>query len=319
VRGSLRVVVLVVGGSGFLGRHLLERLTTEGVAVKAYGRRKVRFPGDVEHVYGDLLDRQRLREALQGVNCVFHFAWTTVPQTSNEDPQSDVQANVVAGLGLLEACRDAGVERVVFPSSGGTVYGGGHGIKAIEESASTDPITSYGISKLTVEKYLALYRHLYGLDFRVLRISNAYGEGQPADRPQGLIGVVLQRALSGDPITIWGDGSMIRDYVYAADAIDCCVRAAMTPLPDDAPRVFNVGSERGHSVHEVLSTVAEVTGRPLKVDYAPARACDLEYAVLSSRRARDLLHWSPQVSLREGISRTWAATNEAGRSGYLLD
>jgi UDP-glucose 4-epimerase len=299
------MVVLVIGGSGFLGRHLLTRLAREDLTVRVYGRRPVPTPEKVEFVYGDLADRSRLRQALAGVDVVFHFAWTTIPQTSNEDPQADVQGNVVAGLGLLDACRDAGVEMIVFPSSGGTVYGAPDGVQLFTESTATNPISSYGITKLTVEKYIALYGRLHGLDYRILRISNAYGEGQQPDRPQGLIGVTLRRIVSGEPVIVWGDGSVTRDYVYAGDVADCCVRAALTPLAPAEPRIFNVGNDKGHSVSTVLSTIAAVTRREPVIHYTAARSFDVQRAVMSSKLAQDVLGWQPRVSLEDGISRTW--------------
>jgi UDP-glucose 4-epimerase len=299
------MVVLVLGGSGFLGRHLLRRLATEDIVVRAYGRRLVTSPGKVEFVYGDLLDRSRLRDALEGVDCVFHLAWSTLPQTSNEDPQADVQGNVVAGIGLLDACVDAGVQTVVFPSSGGTVYGPATGGRDLTESHPTDPISSYGITKLAMEKYLALYRHLHGLDHRILRISNAYGEGQQPDRPQGLIGVVLRRIAAGEPIQVWGDGNVVRDYVYAGDVVDCCLRAARAALPADAPRIYNVGSQEGHSVADILRTVLTVTGREPTVHHTPARPFDVPRSVLSSRLAHEVLGWHASTPLDQGIARTW--------------
>jgi UDP-glucose 4-epimerase len=315
------MVVLVLGGSGFLGRHLLRRLAREDIIVRAYGRRLVTSPGKVEFIYGELLDRSRLRGALEGVDCVFHLAWSTLPQTSNEDPQADVQGNVIAGIGLLEACVEAGVQTVVFPSSGGTVYGPAMGGLDLTEAHPTNPISSYGITKLAVEKYLALYRHLHGLDYRILRISNAYGEGQQPDRPQGLIGVVLRRIAAGEPIQVWGDGQVVRDYVYAGDVVDCCVRAALARLPPDGPRIFNVGSQQGRSVSEILSTVFAVTGREPNVRHTPARPFDVARSVLSSRLAHEVLEWEARTTLDQGVARTWqwVLRNAATEEGLSRD
>jgi UDP-glucose 4-epimerase len=298
------MLAVVIGGTGFLGRVLVARLRADGIQVRTYSRRRATFAGDEDHVSGDITDARRLSRALRGAEHVFHLAWTTVPQTSNEDPTGDVRTNLAGGCCLLDACRDEGARCVVFLSSGGTVYGPGH-LELLDETAPTEPICSYGITKLAFEKYLALYRRLHGLDYRVLRVSNAYGEDQPTNRPQGLIGVTLKRLAQGEPITVWGNGTAVRDYIYADDVAECCVAATRT-LPEAAPRVFNVSTQTGYSVREVMSRIEATTGIRPVVTYEPARACDADRVVLSNARARQHLGWAPKVSLAEGLRRTWA-------------
>jgi UDP-glucose 4-epimerase len=292
---------VVTGGTGFIGKALVTRLRGLGVRVRTYSRRPA-VAGE-DHVSGALADMLRLRHALCGADHVFHLAWTTVPQTSNNDPVADVSDNLTAGCLLLEACRLERVGCVTFLSSGGTVYGGRHH-EPIVEAAPTEPICSYGITKLAVEKYLALYRHLHGLDYRILRVSNAYGEGQPTNRPQGLIGVAFDRLRRGEPIQIWGDGEAVRDYIHLDDIVSACV-AAMRHLPDGADRIFNVSAQIGYSIREVLATLEATTRRVPLVTYQSARACDLDRVVLSNARASQVLGWRPLVSLPEGVRRTW--------------
>jgi UDP-glucose 4-epimerase len=299
------MTVVVIGGTGFLGRALVASLRASGVRVRTYGRRRASLAGEEDHVSGELTDTHRLRQALRGAEYVFHMAWTTVPQTSNEDPFGDVSSNLAAGCHVLETCRQEETRCVIFPSSGGTIYGSGH-LEPIEETAPTEPICSYGITKLAFEKYLALYRHLHGLDYRVLRISNAYGEGQPTNRPQGFIGVTFKRLVNDQPIMIWGEGTAVRDYIHVDDVVNCCV-SAMRRLPDDAPRVFNVSTQTGYSIREVLTKIEATTGLSPTVTFAPARGCDLDRVVLSNARARQVLGWAPKVSLTEGLRRTWAS------------
>jgi UDP-glucose 4-epimerase len=293
---------VVAGGTGFLGSHVSALLADRGFRVRTYGRRGT-DNGVGEHVRGDIHDRQRLRAALRGATHVLHLASGTLPSTSNERPREDVEGNLAGGLAFLDACVEEGVSTVIFPSSGGMVYGPSEA-EHLDETAPTDPISSYGITKLAFEKYLALYRDLHGLDYRVLRISNAYGEGQPGDRPQGLIGVSLRRIAADEPITIWGDGSTVRDYVYVQDVAECFL-AALRPLDHDAPRVFNVGSGEGRSVREILSLIEEVTGRQAAVTFGQQRSCDADRVVLDIRRVRRLLDWAPQVPIADGIERTW--------------
>lgn len=159
---------------------------------------------------GDLGNHGLIREALEGIDVVFHLASTTLPKTSNDDPGYDVRSNVVDTIQLLEACVDAGVRKVIFASSGGTVYGVPERLP-IKEDHPTNPISSYGIVKLTIEKYLGLFHYLYGLDYAALRISNPYGPYQDPAGQQGAISVFLHRILSGQPIAIWGDGEIVRE------------------------------------------------------------------------------------------------------------
>jgi UDP-glucose 4-epimerase len=280
-------------------------LVDKGLEVRTLVRRVGPSIAGVDQRVADLNDHLHLHSCLKGVEIVFHFAWTTVPQTADENPSWDIESNVVAGLGVLNACRAAGVQRIVFPSSGGTVYGNVAGIDAIDESARTDPIGAYGVTKLMFEKYLSVYRETYGLDSAILRVTNAYGEGQRADRPQGLIGVALVRAKRDEPITQLGDGSAVRDYIYVSDVVDAAIRVALMPLQDGDPRVFNVSSAVGRSVRDVFDCVERVTGRQLRVDEKPMRSCDLQRVVLANDLARRFLDWRPLVELDDGVARVW--------------
>ncbi len=295
---------LVVGSNGFLGSHLVAKLLAREAQVSVWNRTPKSQLPLVESFVGVFSETDKLQAALQGVKVVFHLAWTTVPQTSNDDPLWDVQSNVATSLQLLDACVAAGVRTVIFPSSGGTVYGLVDR-EILDESAPTEPICSYGVTKLAVEKYLALYRRLHGLDYRVLRIANAYGEGQPTNGTQGLIGVTLDKAARRQPIAIWGDGSATRDYVYADDVTESFIKAALVELPSTAPRLFNISSQQGISINELMEAVKEITGLALQLSYTPARICDVDRVVLSNRRAVELLEWVPQITLKAGLSRTW--------------
>jgi UDP-glucose 4-epimerase len=296
------MIVVVTGGTGFLGRPLVRALTAEGHSVRVLTRRPHEVHVGTAHPYRDLRDRTALEKALEGADVVFHLAWSSLPQTSNEDPLADCETNLAGGIALLEACRAAGVSQVVFPSSGGTVYGfTPDGV--VTEETPTDPICAYGISKLAFEKYLALYQRIGGPDYRVLRISNAYGEGQPSDRPQGLIGVALDRMLRDQPITVLGDGTAVRDYVHVDDVVRAFL-AAMQPLGASAPRVFNVGSGRGYSINEVLEIISGVTGCTPTLKFEPARSCDLDRVVVSAQRSEETLGWTPSVTLETGVART---------------
>lgn len=296
---------LVVGGNGFMGTHLVDRLLENEHSVRVYDRSPNKFraiPREAEFFEGELGNHGLIREAVEGVEVVYHFVSTTIPKTSNDDPIYDVRSNLVDALQLLEACVEEGTRKVVFASSGGTVYGPSEALP-ISEDHLTDPITSYGIVKLAIEKYLRLFYHLHSLDYAALRISNPYGPYQNPHGQQGAISVFLHRLYAGLPITIWGDGGVVRDYLYVSDLVDALERAAGT---ESQGRVLNIGSGRGTSLNELLEVIAGVIGEEPVVEYLPARPLDVPVSVLDIRRARAELGWSPKTELAEGIARTWA-------------
>src|SRR5919106_1741365 len=268
---------LVLGGAGFIGSHVAEALAQEGHGVKVFDRPHVdRLPLFPRHkgfeiFTGDFLNPQALSPALRGTEIVFHLVSTTLPKTSNDNPVYDVETNVLGSLRLLALCRDHGVRKVVFISSGGTVYGVPASLPVAEDHA-TQPISSYGIHKLAVEKYLHLAHRLHGLDYCILRPGNLYGPRQRLDIAQGAVAVFLDRALRARPIQIWGDGSVVRDYVYVGDAVDAILKAARF---QGEPRVFNIGSGIGVSLNQLVAEIGKLLGAAVKVDYADARAVDV--------------------------------------------
>ncbi|RPI02448.1 MAG: NAD-dependent epimerase/dehydratase family protein, partial [Zetaproteobacteria bacterium] len=241
---------------------------------------------------------------------VVHMAWTTIPATSNADPGADAEDNVLGSIRLWEACAARRVGRVIFLSSGGTVYGNAQRIP-IREDDPTEPICAYGVSKLAAEKYLGLFHGLHGLDHVVLRPGNAYGPGQDPGRGQSAATVFAYRAFRNEPITIWGDGSATRDLLYVEDLADAVVRALAYDPGADGPRVFNVGTGRGTSLKELAEVVGLAAGRVPQVRYAPGRATDVTANVLDASRLRERTGWEPRVALAEGIARmlqAWRAT-----------
>jgi UDP-glucose 4-epimerase len=297
---------LILGGGGFIGSHLSHALLRRGHPVRVFERPvpeqlvAERARGPIEWVYGDFLNQSDVAEAVAGCDIVFHLISTTLPKSSNDNPQYDVQTNLAGSLSVLEAARSTGVQRIIFVSSGGTVYGVPKSTP-ISESHPTDPICSYGITKLAIEKYLHLYYTLYGLDYLVLRIANPFGEGQRPDAIQGAVGVFLNRAIRNEVIEIWGDGSIVRDYLYIDDVTDAFMRGLDY---HGELRVMNVGAARGYSLNELLAAMEAVLGNPIERRYIAARAFDVPVNVLDSTRARDLLGWTPRISLQEGLTRT---------------
>jgi UDP-glucose 4-epimerase len=302
---------LVVGGKGFIGSHLVDALVAQGTPVCVFDRADAlaltaeNTNARVEWCDGDFASGAGLAAALAGCDTCFHLVSTTLPGSSNADPVFDVQSNVVGSIRLLEEAVRAGVRKVVFVSSGGTVYGTPRYVP-IDEAHPTDPISSYGIAKLAIEKYLRLFQTLHGLDYAILRPSNPFGERQRIQASQGAVAVFLGKALKGETVEIWGDGSVVRDYLYIGDLIAALLAAQRYSGPE---RIFNIGSGDGLSLNQLLDGIAQVTGRKVERRYLAARAFDVPANVLAVDRARQALGWAPATTFLDGLARTakWMA------------
>jgi UDP-glucose 4-epimerase len=293
---------IVLGGGGFIGMNLCRRLAASGHRVRAFGRR-CQFVNELqgaEWFQGDFTDHAALAEAIENFNIVFHLVHSATPQAANLDMAEDVQRNVIPSLGMLEICRKLGVARVVFVSSGGTVYGRTRQIPT-PETAPAEPITAYGISKLAIEKYLGLYEYLHGLSYRILRVANPYGPFQLPAKNQGVIAALVSRASRDEAIEIWGDGSVVRDFIFIDDVVDALMAAA---ADRSSAQVFNIGSSRGRSLREVMSAIEQVMGTTLKIIWKPARPVDVPVSVVAVERAKELLHWAPKTSFENGLEQT---------------
>lgn len=301
---------LVIGGNGFIGTALVDQLLERGIKVRVFDRYPSRYkePVDgVEYVIGDFANIGEVHKAVVGTNWVFHLAYTTLPETSNDDPVYDVRSNVIDTIQLLQECCENNVDKFVFVSSGGTVYGVPQTVP-IPEEHPTEPICSYGITKLTIEKYLQLFHRTKKLEYSVARIANPYGERQNPDAKQGAVGVFLGCIARRQPITIYGDGQVVRDFIYIYDAADALIACADYVASGNGPRVFNVGSGQGYSLNQIVETIKNVVDVEVKVNHIPARAVDVPSNVLDISLGKKLLKWEPKVDLETGIRRAWEWT-----------
>ena len=308
---------VIFGGGGFIGSSIADRLLKDGHELRIFERPRVapyrsfESGEKVEWVTGDLSSTHDVSDAVDGVDVVLHLVSTTLPKGSNDDPIYDVQTNVVASLQMLNAMVARKVGRIVFISSGGTVYGNPVYLP-IDEKHPTDPLVSYGITKLAIEKYLHLFEHLHGIKAISLRVANPYGERQRIETAQGAVGVFLHRAISGIPLEIWGDGTVTRDYIHVSDVAEAFVQAIDYR---GGKRTFNISSGVGVSLNELIGMLEVVLGRPIERNYLPGRPFDVPDSVLSNKLAMDELNWAPRISMSSGIERTarWMLDELGGR------
>jgi UDP-glucose 4-epimerase len=298
---------LILGGNGFLGSHLAEGLVRRGYAVRVFDSFQTdmanleTIKGKIEIMSGDFLDHADLLLALKGMDYVFHYISTTVPSTAVKDPIYDVQTNVIGTVRLLQLAVASKVKRVIFPSSGGTIYGEPNSVP-VRETHALNPMDPYGISKLAIEKYLSYYNRAHGLDYLILRYSNPYGERQNPHGQQGVIPVFLNRIKMGERPVIYGDGSVERDYVYIGDATEATIAALERKT---AHKIFNVGSGAGTSLNQLVKIMSDVAGKKIEPIYAEDTGVRVQKIILDVSLIHDEVGWKPRTGLQEGMEKTW--------------
>lgn len=288
---------LVTGGGGFIGQSLLPQLVEAGWQV-----RNLDFiPGTfqhpaVTHWQGSFTNNDLLHESMTGVDCILHLASTHFPREANAHPGADATSGILGVIAMAQMAEDRQVGRIVFASSGGTVYGAPETVPILE-SHPTRPITAYGISKLAAEHYLRFFDRGQ-LRTLSLRIANPYGPGQNIRKAQGALTTFCHHAAKGLPIEIWGDGSVERDFIHVDDVARALVAAAQT---DAHGTEINIGSGQGLSLNRLLDLI-RANGFDPQVTYMPPRSFDVQRSVLSIDRARSLLNWAPQMGVEAGIA-----------------
>lgn len=295
---------VVIGANGFIGSHLVDALASSGHEVRAFDRfssREPTFRAPAEIMVGEFLSRGDLEAAVAGQDYVFHFLSTTTPATAESDPTLDVRTNLAQTIELLEASVHAGVGRVFFASTGGAIYGD-QGKNEYSELDATIPASPYAIGKLAIEQYLRFFRVKHGLASTTLRISNPYGTRQHPSKKQGLIPIALRQILAGKPVVQFGDGSMVRDYLFVEDLVRMIVPLLAADSQHD---LYNMGSGVGHSVSEVLEALRRVTGTDFDVEQRPTPPTFVDHVVLDTTRYRSEFGEVELTSLDEGIRKTF--------------
>jgi UDP-glucose 4-epimerase len=306
--------ILVLGGNGFIGRHVVAEFVATGHDVRVFDRPRQNrmlepwMQSGVEWHTGDFLNKADLLRALEGISTVVHLISMTVPQNSFENPVHDVETNLIGTLRLLAAMKEKGVRRILYISSGGAVYGSPVYLP-IDENHPTNPIVPYGICKLAIEKYLLMYAHTEELQAICLRVSNPYGPGQRIEKAQGVLTALLHKTLSGLPLEIWGNGEVRRDFLYVQDVAKAFVLAFQYLENGGSKRIFNIGAGQSWSINQLLKIIYEVTGREPNVTREPSRCFDTPENILSPALARAEFGWEPQISIRQGMEQTinWLA------------
>lgn len=298
--------ISILGAAGFIGTNLAIEFSKDNKLILVdqsdayFAHIKKLKLNNIVYRTTDFRKCNEYDGLINGSDIVYHLVSTNAPSTSNHEILEDISENIAITIHILDACIRNGVKKIVFLSSGGTVYGLESSCP-LSEDLPTDPISSYGVQKITIEKILYLYHYLYGLDYRIIRLSNPYG---PFQRPNGILGVVTTftyKALKDETIDIYGDGSVIRDFIYIDDAI----KGIRNIVEGDAKeKIFNLGSGKGTSIRQVLETVENVLNKKLSVNFLPARNVDIPINYLDIQRYEKYYGKLQPISLKEGIIKT---------------
>ena len=300
--------ILLLGAAGFIGTNVsidLARCTNNNISVVDRNRDNLCRMDDlgflnIKTLQLDLTEDTDYEALVSGQDVVYHLMSTTAPTTSNKHISEELKRNVILSVNLFEACVHQGVKKVVFLSSGGTVYGK-ESECPLDEEAPTNPISSYGIQKITIEKLLYLYNYMYGLDYRIIRLSNPYG---PYQIPNGVLGAVttfIYKALRKEEIEVYGDGSVVRDFIYIDDAVR---GIQMIVNGNDRHHTFNLGCGYGTSINQVLEAIQNTLDLKLKVKYTDPRKVDVPANYLDIHRYETAYGTLNPIALNDGIKKT---------------
>ena len=296
---------LVIGGAGYVGSYLVPLLFSSGRQVTVLGRSAnsaFKLPEGVSYVRGDFGQADLIRELLDRNEEVIHLAYATVPNTSFDNPLSDLLQNLPPAVQLFTELAERG-GKLLLVSSGGTVYGEAMQIPICERH-STRPISPYGVTKLTLENYAHLYSATHGLKYVCVRPANAYGIGQRPYAGQGFVSTAIASSLRGQKIRIFGQQGTIRDYIYVSDLASGIVSALEHGRISET---YNLGSGLGRSNLDVVQAMAPLMqdiGYKVEVEHLPERVFDVRVNVLDSRKLFEHSGWKPHVDFMEGLVRT---------------
>lgn len=297
----MRNSILVLGGGGFIGRHLCERFAADGHDVVAATRRPTTFqhPG-IRNAAAPYDDASQFQDLVSRCDAVVHAASASTPGSSAAQPQLD--GNLRTTLALIEALQDHPAHRLLYPSSGGTLYGDRR--KPAHEDDPLRPRSYHGAGKAAAEHFIHAWATQYAGSAVLLRPSNVYGPGQPPGRGFGIIPTAFDCTLRGVPLTVWRDGTTLRDYLYIDDFVALC-SAVTEAAPQPGSQVFNAASGHAIPLTALLDRIDAVTGIPVQRVHAVARPVDVRSIAIDNTAARQAFGWHPATTLEQGLQRTW--------------
>ncbi|MCA6071811.1 MAG: NAD-dependent epimerase/dehydratase family protein [Endomicrobium sp.] len=297
--------ILVTGGAGFVGSNITDALLKKRHVVVvldnlSYGK-KENVNKQAKFYKTDIFDKKAVGDIFkkEKPQIVIHKAAQIDVRKSVADPFFDAEVNILGSINVLNACVKNKVKKIIFASSGGTIYGES-GVSAPDEETKTNPLSPYGIAKNSVENYIKFYSTVYGLEYTILRYGNVYGPRQDPRGEAGVIAIFAAKMLRNEDVNVFGDGKQMRDYVYVIDAVDANIRA----LSKGKNQIVNIGASKAVSVNKLVKIMSEAAGYKKKAIQRPKRAGELFKSFLNINKAKKVLGWKPEVSIEKGIKKT---------------
>lgn len=297
--------ILVTGGAGFIGSNIVDELIEKKhkvVIVDNLATGNIRNVNKKAKFYKvSVCDKKKIDEIFkkEKIDIVIHHAAQLDVRKSVADPCFDADVNIKGALNILEACKNTKVKKIIFASSGGTIYGE-CGSKAPDEKAFANPLSPYGVAKLSVEHYIKAYSALYGLKYTILRYANVYGPRQDVNGEAGVVAIFIGRMSQNKEFFIFGDGKQLRDYVYVKDVVSANIKS----LTKGNNEIINIGTQKTFSVNQLVKELSLITNYKNKPVFKPKRNGELFKSFLNISKAKKVLNWTPQVSIKEGLKNT---------------
>lgn len=301
LQGGLTLKVLVTGGAGFIGTHLVNRLTSEGHHVIVIDKKmKKKEMNPLITYYNIHIQDESISSifAKERPSVIFHFAAQTSVSNSMNNPYEDAENNILGTLQLLKNATTYNVQKFIFASSA-AIYGSPQHLP-IREHHPIQPTSFYGLSKAVGEQYIAIFSSLYHIDYTILRFSNVYGPGQCFHGETNIITKLMESFHTTSPLVIFGDGTQTRDFIYVHDVINACLQA----LYCFESRTLNISSNTETSINQLINILSRLTARALPFQYGPQKQGDIWHSRLQNEKARQFLHWKPEFSIKQGLIET---------------
>lgn len=307
--------ILVTGGAGFIGSNLVDRLSVDSKVtvldnLSSGSLANLEKSKDrITLLKGDVLDKALVKDAVAGVDFVFHLAANVGNVKSIEDPHFDMEVNIKGTINLLEACLNSNIKKLVYSSSG-AIFGEAKYLP-VDEDHPLNPESPYGVSKLAAEKYCFAFYKVHGLPITALRYFNAYGPRQGTSGYANVIAIFFNRIREGKPFTVYGDGEQTRDFVFVKDIVQANILAAAQPAA--VGEIFNIATGHENSLSELISIINQLSSKRNEIDYTESRAGEVKHSRATIEKAQRILGYKPTIWLEEGLRLTWEKEMTGGR------